>query len=283
MSVHILVNTVKINEGELLNLIKTEYRCDMNPVPWCPATYQLNLNKDTITHSKIFSEGLFYIQNPSSLIPVCALNPQPGESILDLAAAPGGKTIHIGIRMKNKGVIIANDVSAVRVQRMKRLLELYQISIAQSVCIAGQKLWEKYPSSFDRVLVDAPCSMRGTPTPSSDEPSDLVKTQKWLLRSAYSACKPGGVIVYSTCTDTIQENEEVVDWLLQKEAGNVVVEEYGIPLEINHVDGFTQGENAQYLDHSLSKTSRIIRGEVMEGFYVACLRKSMNPIKRRHI
>lgn len=279
----ILVNTLIIDEETLVKKLTRELHVEIAPLGWCPRAYYVECDKAVLTHSDMYAKGYFYLQNTSSLIPVHVLNPQPGESILDLAAAPGGKTIHIGIRMENNGLIIANDSSASRVQRMKRLLDAYQISIVKTTCTPGQKLWEQYPETFDRILVDAPCSMRGTSTPSTDHPKDLAKIQRWLLRSAYSACKPRGLIVYATCTTTVEENEEVIDWILGKEEENLVIEEILIDPHIAHSKGSEFGVNKQSLDPSLLHTIRITQDADMEGFFVAKLRKNNNPIKHRHI
>jgi tRNA (cytosine49-C5)-methyltransferase len=279
----ILTNRLKMTSKEVVKKIKEELSCQLEVIPWCPHAFFVECDKESLTHNDVFTQGLYYLQNASSLIPVCVLDPRPGESILDLAAAPGGKTIHIGIRMNNEGTIIANDVSTSRIQRMKRLLDMYDIVIAKTTCIPGQKLWEEYSETFDRVLVDAPCSMRGTPTPSEDDPKDLAKMQKWLLRSAYSSCKPGGTIAYSTCTTTLEENEEVIDWIVKKESGNISIEDISLDNSIMHTNGLKNGANGQALDSSISKTVRIAQNDVMEGFYVAKLRKSDNPIKHKHI
>ncbi|MEI7653587.1 MAG: RsmB/NOP family class I SAM-dependent RNA methyltransferase [bacterium] len=219
----ILPNTLTHTREEILAIFTRE-KIAATPLSWHDTALSLDTDKDTLTHLPEFMEGYFYLQNPSSLLPVLALDPQPGEKVLDLAAAPGGKTIHMAIRMDNTGEIIANDLSPGRVARMRRLLTTYGVTSVTATAIPGQRLWTKYPGYFDRVLLDAPCSMHGTDTPSSDSPAKMARLQRWLLRSAISACRPGGVIVYSTCTTAVEENEEVIDWILRKDQGKVLVE-----------------------------------------------------------
>lgn len=223
----ILPNTLTHTREEILAIFSRE-KIAATPLSWHDTALSLDTDKDTLTRLPEFMEGYFYLQNPSSLLPVLALDPQPGEKVLDLAAAPGGKTIHTAIKMANTGQILANDLSPGRVARMRRLLTTYGVTNVTATAIPGQRLWMKYPGYFDRVLLDAPCSMHGTDTPSSDSPAKMARLQRWLLRSAISACRPGGVIVYSTCTTAVEENEEVIDWILRKDAGKVSVEPYVI-------------------------------------------------------
>lgn len=220
-----------------------------------------------------YHEGLFYIQNPSSIVVPLVLNPLPGERVLDLAAAPGGKTIHMATLMKNQGVLIANDVSRDRLFRLQRNLRLYG-ALAEVTRIPGERLWQTYPEYFDRVLLDAPCSMEGlfklyepkTYTHwSAKKVKNLAKRERWLLRSAVSATKPGGTIVYSTCTFSRQENEEVVAWILEKEKGRVRV------ASIDNLD-------IPWTAAALPETKRILPDDYFEGFFIAKLRKVSSTV-----
>jgi len=156
-----------------------------------------------------FQDGWFYVQDPSTLLATRQLDPQPGETILDLCAAPGGKTTHIAARMKNRGRIVARDNQP---ERLKRLQENCRRLGATCVETAAA------PGPFDRILIDAPCSNTGVLRRRVDvrwrvqsgEIARLSQAQSALLVEAAPFLKPGGTLVYSTCSLEPEENEEVV-------------------------------------------------------------------------
>lgn len=279
----ILPNTLTHTQDDIIALCARE-KIATAPLSWHTSALMLDIDKNVLTSLPEFAHGYFYLQNPSSLLPVIALNPQPGEKVLDLAAAPGGKTIHIAIKMHNTGEIVANDVSAHRVARMRRILATYGATNTKTSLMAGQRLWMKYKDYFDRVLLDAPCSMHGTDTPSTDNPSKMARLQRWLLRSAVSACKPGGVIVYSTCTTAVEENEEVIDWILRKDQGKVQVEPVVIPSEAKRSPGppptllpaLTTTASGIPLHPSIVHCMRVAKSGDFEGFFVAKMRRVEN-------
>jgi 16S rRNA (cytosine967-C5)-methyltransferase len=160
--------------------------------------------------------GKYYVQDPSTLIAVDELDPQPGESILDLCAAPGGKTTHIAQKMKNHGQVIAADSSNVRLQLVAENCRRLGISIVATLaCDSGRCLRGR---QFDRVLVDAPCSNTGVLRRRVDlrwrirqeEFARLAAVQRKLLTAAFELAKPGGVVIYSTCSLEPEENEHVI-------------------------------------------------------------------------
>ncbi len=273
----ILPNTLTHTREEILAIFSRE-KIAATPLSWHDTALSLDTDKDTLTRLPEFMEGYFYLQNPSSLLPVLALDPQPGEKVLDLAAAPGGKTIHAAIKMANAGQILANDLSPGRVARMRRLLTTYGVTNVTATAIPGQRLWMKYPGYFDRVLLDAPCSMHGTDTPSTDSPAKMARLQRWLLRSAISACRPGGIIVYSTCTTAVEENEEVIDWILRRDAGKVSVEPYAITSGVERSPGilptFTTTTSGIPLHPSVTNCVRVEKSGDFEGFFVAKLKRT---------
>jgi 16S rRNA C967 or C1407 C5-methylase (RsmB/RsmF family) len=190
-----------------------------------------------------------------------------------LCAAPGGKTTHIAACLKNQGEIIANDISQQRVYKLANVLKQYAVTCARTSRMPGHLIWQRYTDYFDGVLVDAPCSMRGTAEHSPSEVKSLAKQQKFLLKSALSAAKPGGVIVYSTCTTTVEENENVIAWLLEKHPGQVSVE----PLELPNVPlapALPADAKGHPFPESIALTRRILPSEELEGFFVAKLRKN---------
>lgn len=202
----------------------------------------------------IYKNGEIYVQSLSSMIPTEVLDPKPGDYVLDICAAPGSKTSQMAALMQNEGHIVANDNSRIRIYKLEANLKNLGVTNTSIIQSQAQTLWQKYPDTFDKVLADVPCSMEGrfyTPDPKTYKdwsPAKiriLVQLQKFILRSAFGCCKPGGIIVYSTCTLNRQENEEVVEWLLKKEPGRV----------------------------ELLSMERINPSPVMEGFFVAKLRK----------
>jgi 16S rRNA (cytosine967-C5)-methyltransferase len=162
-----------------------------------------------------WKNGEFYVQDPSTLIAVDVLDPQPGESVLDLCAAPGGKTTYIAQKMQNRGEIVAADASNPRLRRVIENCQRLGVSIVATLaCDAGRCLQGR---QFDRVLVDAPCSNTGVLRRRADlrwrieekEIARLAGTQAKLLHSAAPLTRPGGVLVYSTCSIETDENESV--------------------------------------------------------------------------
>jgi 16S rRNA (cytosine967-C5)-methyltransferase len=162
-----------------------------------------------------FRDGWFYLQDPSTLLAVRELAPQPGETILDLCAAPGGKTMFIAQLMNNQGKIIASDTSSERLKMVRENCRRLGVTCVEPVLVSAFSL---QPSAFDRILVDAPCSNTGVLRRrvdlrwriSPEEISRLQKTQLDLLTQAATKLKPGGVLVYSTCSLEPEENSQVV-------------------------------------------------------------------------
>jgi len=159
----------------------------------------------------LWERGEFYAQDPSTLLAVDALDPQPGESVLDLCAAPGGKTTYIAQKMENRGRIVAFDRSLARLCDVRENCRRLGVMIVTTTPVTG--------ISFDRVLVDAPCSNTGVMRRrvdlrwriQQDEIARLSGVQEQLLARAGRATKPGGVLVYSTCSLEAEENERVVE------------------------------------------------------------------------
>ena len=169
-----------------------------------------------------FRDGWFYIQDPSTLLAACKLGAQPGETILDLCAAPGGKATFIAQQMNNEGRIVAHDSFADRLKLIRENCTRLGVT-----CAEVTSTFNFPPATFDRVLVDAPCSNTGVMRRrvdlrwriSPEEISRLQKTQLDLLKQAVSKLKPGGVIVYSTCSLEPEENSETVKQFLAAHPG----------------------------------------------------------------
>jgi len=253
------VNTLKTTVYKLLHLL-TKQHIVFEPSSVSSLAFILKGDKRQLLDLPAYTEGLFYIQSLSSMLPVLALDPQQNDKILDIAAAPGSKTTQMAAIMNNTGQIVANDNSRIRGYKLEANLCTQGVTNTTTRISAGQTLWQDYPEYFDKALVDVPCSMEGTFTTTNPKTyehwslkgiKELVQRQKWLLRSAISATKPGGTIVYSTCTLEPIENEQNIDWILKKEKNNIEL---------------------------VDKPIAIYPSERMEGFFVAKLRKVSSNI-----
>jgi len=223
--------------------------------------------------------GYYYVQNISSMIPPLVLNPKPHEMVLDIAAAPGSKTTQMAQMMRNTGVIIANDVAIDRIKALSNNVDRMGALNVIITMVEGFKFGFWFKNSFDRVLVDAPCSAIGTLHKSYEvakwwgyeKVGKLIRTQKGLVLAAFDCLKPGGTMVYSTCTITPEENEAIINFLLEKREG-VIIEEFNIQ-GIKMRKGLTQWGRFKF--HSdLQKTRRIEPFDNdTEGFYIAKIKK----------
>ncbi len=198
----------------------------LTPVPWVPEAFFVDREDRSSALGKdlLHLMGHAYMQEAASMLPVALLDPQPGEMILDMSAAPGSKTTFIADRMKNQGIVMANDVQEKRLWTLKSSLHrsgVYNVIVTKKV---GQWFGKHMTERFDRVLCDAPCTAQGTSRKdsdalqycSADNIGKMARLQRELLEAAVHACKVGGRIVYSTCTLTPEENEEVVRSILNK-------------------------------------------------------------------
>ena len=191
-------------------------------IPWEDNGWYLNDHETpgtTIWHEA----GAFYLQDPGAMIPVNVLNPQPGENILDLCAAPGGKSTQIGAAMQGKGLLVCNEPVPKRAQILSRNLERMGVQNAVAICAMPGKLAEKWPEGFDAVLADVPCSGEGMfrREPDSiaewspEQAAGCAERQREIICEAAKLVRPGGRMVYSTCTFNPEENERNVTWFLQ--------------------------------------------------------------------
>jgi len=182
-------------------------------------------NTAGLFHTKSFMNGEFYVQDPSTLLAVDLLDPQPGESVLDMCAAPGGKTTYIAQKMQNRGRIIAADSTNSRLALVGENCRRLGVEIVATLACEGTRLDRCLRGQeFDRVLVDAPCSNTGVLRRRVDlrwriqeeEIIRLAELQEKLLAAATVFTKPGGALVYSTCSLEPEENERVVERFLVK-------------------------------------------------------------------
>lgn len=251
----------------------------MERVPWHDTAFVLrNRSSRELTDTAVYRAGHIYVQSLSSMLPPLLLDPQPGEMILDLTAAPGSKTTQMASLMQNRGTIIANDSNKPRFFRLLANVKLQGATCAQCVLSHGETVWRRYGETFDRVLVDAPCSAEGRFDMNDPRTyrywklrkvREMVRKQKRLLYSGIRALKPGGVLVYSTCTFAPEENEGVVSWALEKFAG--VVEPMASRLPVSNVAVPLTAWEGKPFATGIRHAVRILPTATMEGFFLAKL------------
>jgi len=212
----IRTNTLRIAPEALRERLRRQ-GIAATPLAWDEILFEVDRTAgNTIEHWL----GLFYIQEAVQALPVIALNPRPGETVLDLCAAPGGKSTHIAARMRGVGPLIANEPAGRRQQALFANINRLGVLNATVTSYRGESF--PHAAQFDRILVDAPCSAEGTlrkePSLCGGAPAAtiarLASLQKRLIVRAYDLLRPGGVLVYSTCTFAPEENESVAAHLL---------------------------------------------------------------------
>ena len=266
-------------------------------VPWAENGYFVDY-QDYPGQHPWYRAGVYYLQEPSAMAPAQILPVQPGDRVLDLCAAPGGKATELGARLSGEGILVANEISKTRVRTLERNLELFGIRNSIVTNESPQRLAGRFPEYFDAVLVDAPCSGEGmfrkNPEAVSDWSEEKVKqcaaVQREILLQAADMLRPGGYLVYSTCTFEPEEDELAVAYLLQERPDMEL-------LEIPCTDGratFLKAFSLKYLSYEgkegsidaefpdLTRAVRIwphrTRGE---GHFVALLKKRTKETIRR--
>jgi len=238
-----------------------------------------------LTECAAYGEGRLYIQNSSSMVPPLLVDPQPNEWILDLTAAPGSKTLQLAEMMGNEGRISAVESVRGRFFSLRDNLAKHGADNVQTYLKDGARVWRQCPEQFDRVLLDAPCSSEGQFR--ADEPktwaywsekkiTEMNRKQRKLVFSALQCLKPGGVLVYSTCTFAPEENEAIIDRALGQFPGALEVEAIELPFE--HAEpGLCEWKGKTY-DERVRRARRILPLNGMEGFFVCRLRKTESTV-----
>ncbi len=223
-----------------------------------PAFFQVEEGPHPVSLTLEHWLGLCYVQQASTGIAAPLLGARPGERVLDLCSAPGGKTTHLADLMQDRGCLVAADVSESRIRGL--LGNVYRLGHANLLVVAGDGRAFPEEASFDRVLVDAPCSGEGTlrrrrgrpPHQSASFRGYVTRAQEDLLRKAVRVTRPGGTILYVTCTFAPEENEAVVDCVLRDEP----VELEPLSLPVPHAPGLTAFEELRF-DPRLEGAARI--------------------------
>ncbi len=248
-------------------------------IHWPKGSFILKSDAGDFRKSAVYLDGKIYMQNISSMIPPVLLDPQKKEKILDMCAAPGAKTTQIASLAGADIKLVALEKMEVRFQKLLATLKVQGADFVKAMLLDGFWVKEKFPGYFDKVLLDTPCSgealfdARNPKTYgfwNEKRVKEISRRQKILITSAIASLKKGGELVYSTCTFSPEENEEVMDWALNRFKDMKI-----LPIQIpvsNVKRGLTGWKGKKYLA-DLRFTLRVLPNEFMGGFFIARLRK----------
>lgn len=219
------VNTLKSSDEAVMQVLREE-NIAFERLKNIPHAFKIKNRTDRqLLEHQLCTSGKIYLQGVTSMLPPLVLNPKPGEAVLDLCAAPGSKTSQMAAMMNNSGRLVACDDNSVRFQKLENTLKIQGATFVETKEIDASLLHKEMPATFDKILTDVPCSAEGrisTSDPRSygfwNEKNIVAhaKLQRRLLRSAIVCLKPGGTLVYSTCTLAPEEDEQMIEWLLQE-------------------------------------------------------------------
>ena len=267
------VNTLKMNLEEFERIAPFH----LKKVPWISNGYFYEAEDAPAKHP-FYSAGLSYLQEPSAMTPASRLKVQPGERVLDLCAAPGGKATELGAALQGEGLLVANDINTARARALLRNLELFGISNSFVTNEPPHVLAERFPEFFHKIMVDATCSGEGmfrknpavVDSWQEKGPEYFSKLQREIIVQAADMLLPGGMMFYSTCTFSPLENEKTITHLL-KERPDMEV----IPME--DYEGFAEGLTSyrgEVFDESCKLCRRIWPHKMSgEGHFMALLHK----------
>lgn len=269
------INTLKITVEDFLRLV-APYGWQLTPIPWCAEGFWIERDDEEALPLGSTAEhlsGMFYIQEASSMLPVSALfaDGEMPERVMDVAAAPGSKTTQIAACMGNRGAILANEYSASRVKVLHANISRCGVSNVALTHFDGRVFGPALPEMFDAILLDAPCSGEGVVRKDPDALKnwshasnlEIAATQRELIDSAFHALRPGGTLVYSTCTLNREENEAICHWLKAQ---------YPDAVEFLPLDTLFTGAKQALTDEGFLHVFPQIYD--CEGFFVARLRKT---------
>lgn len=265
------VNTAKISPAELKKIAPFH----LTEIPWVENGFYYE-EQDFPSRHPFYYAGLYYLQEPSAMTPASRLPVSPGERVLDLCAAPGGKATELGARLLGEGLLVANDVSASRARALLKNIEVFGIPNSFLLNEVPSHISDEFEEYFDKILVDAPCSGEGMFRKNPDvakawdaqKPLACAKIQKDIILQAARMLRPGGMLLYSTCTFSPEENEQVIAYLL-KERSDMRLE------NIEGYTGFSKGR-PELADGNpeLEKCVRIWPHKMAgEGHFLALLKK----------
>ncbi len=268
-------NPLKFQKEEFLSKMPFS----LEPVSWSREGF-FYLNVDRPGKHVYHEAGAYYIQEPSAMIVTELLDPRPGERVLDLCAAPGGKSTQIIGRMQNRGLLVSNEIHPVRVKALSQNLERMGSTCALVVNEKPERLAERFAGFFDRILVDAPCSGEGMFRKEEEAVREwspeavmlCAKRQKEILEEAAKMLRDGGILVYSTCTFSGEEDEDVIEEFLQKHT-EFIIDMKEIPSDWKAggvLEGFSKGTVRMWPHHCKGEghfAVRMVKGEASFPYY----------------
>lgn len=269
------INTLKWSVEEAKKVLPFH----LTPIDWVEEGFYYD-EEDRPAKHPYYHAGLYYIQEPSAMAPASTIPIQPGDRVLDLCAAPGGKSTQVAARLQGEGVLVSNDISSERVKALVKNIELFGIHNALITNETPDRLAQVFEHFFDKILIDAPCSGEGmfrknpemVHSWESHNIDRCVVMQKDILQEAAKMLRPGGMILYSTCTFAPEENERQVAHFLEQHKDFELA-----PIELKH--GFQPGKRewlgqGQKATYPVEKTARLwpqhIKGE---GHFLALIQK----------
>ena len=267
------VNTKKITVEEFKKICPFEIR----PIPWIENGFYYDGDKVQAAKHPYYFAGLYYLQEPSAMTPANRLPIEPGDKVLDVCAAPGGKATELGAKLQGQGVLVANDISNSRAKGLLKNIEVFGIGNVLVLSEEPGKIEDYFPEFFDKILIDAPCSGEGmfrkdkkmVKAWEEHGPEFFAKIQRSIVTQAARMLKPGGMILYSTCTFDPEENEGTIEYLLEQYPEFIIK-------DIVPYEGFAPGkpEVTKSKSEDFKKTVRIWPHKLQgEGHYVALLQK----------
>ena len=286
-SKYIRVNELKISRRELAKHLEDTYGITTEELSFPTNALKIKSGFDYAGSTLEIALGFYYMQGLTSMLPSIVLDPSSDELVLDLCSAPGSKTTQIAGLMKNKGILIANEIELERTKALIFNMDKMNFINYGIVNLRGEVLSKYYNSFFDKILVDAPCSGLGIIQKknevnkwwSIERVAHLAEIQTKLLSAAVEMLKKGGEVVYSTCTLTAEENELVINKLLDKYPLDVLPVE--IPMQSHK--GFIEYQDSE-LDPRLSLAIRMYPWEVdSDGFFVIKLKKTDETIPTKQL
>ncbi|WP_407407296.1 RsmB/NOP family class I SAM-dependent RNA methyltransferase, partial [Enterocloster sp.] len=266
------VNTLKLSPEEFLEFSPWK----LSPVPWTKNGFYYGSQNRPSRHPAYFA-GLYYLQEPSAMTPAAMLPVEPGDKVLDVCAAPGGKSTELAAKLKGEGLLVSNDISYSRARALLKNLELTGAANIAVVSEDPEKLAEVWPEFFDKILVDAPCSGEGMFRRDDDMVKDWTSRgpeyyspiQRRILEQTVAMLKPGGMLLYSTCTFSRLEDEDNVSFLLESHPEMELV-----PFNLASVPGSADGIG---LNGCMRLFPHRMKGE---GHFLALLRKKSEGSKK---
>lgn len=268
-------------DHETLQKYFNDTKIFVRQLPWYSDAFLFNAeDTEKVQSSTLAQNGEIFIQSPSSYLPVFALQPKVSDSILDMCAAPGGKAAHIASLISNSSNLTLNEPKGPRIKKLRDVVTLQHMKDAHILQANGQHLPSLLTEKFDKVLVDAECSTEGSINFRSKNPLagwslDYIRgvsiLQTQLITAAYDLLKPGGTLVYSTCTMAPEENEGVVNALLERRKEATM-----LPLSFSsekNIRKIRSWNSMNYPDNIAQSVLRVYPSEHMEAFFVAKIRK----------